>query len=368
MPNKLVVIFSFVFLVITPVYAPLLGQTNSVLADSNNVTKSQFELDAQLEKAIDDLDPNGVKAAIANGANPNYVFGNLQYGRSAINHVASLGTTKIGCREQDCLQILNVLFDNRAKLQTCDNSILFMPIADGFPNIVELLINKGASPKAQIERMTPVEWAEAYGQKNVVEVLLKYGAKPISKEQAAQNRFVECAANAFEDNAIPEMEKALRNGASVNGADSRGNLALVNAISCAYKKEDYSMVCYLLKKGANPNLKAEWQHYRELASIPLHHAILFHGIMVKNGEDKVIYQRLIIKDLLDAGAHVSSRGYNGMSPLHIAAKNNDSYIANVLIEAGAKIMDKDDSGKTPLDYAESAEMIKLLKSHGAKEI
>ena len=30
-------------------------------------------------------------------------------------------------------------------------------------------------------------------------------------------------------------------------------------------------------------------------------------------------------------------------------------------------MPKDKIGKTPLDYAESAEMIKLLKSHGATE-
>ena len=39
----------------------------------------------------------------------------------------------------------------------------------------------------------------------------------------------------------------------------------------------------------------------------------------------------------------------------------------MLIEAGCKIMPTDRRGKTPLDYAESAEMIKLLKDHGAKE-
>jgi hypothetical protein len=30
-------------------------------------------------------------------------------------------------------------------------------------------------------------------------------------------------------------------------------------------------------------------------------------------------------------------------------------------------MPRDDKGKTPLHYAESADMIKLLKAHGAKE-
>jgi len=90
--------------------------------------------------------------------------------------------------------------------------------------------------------------------------------------------------------------------------------------------------------------------------------------MAKRSEDKTIYQRLIIEALLNAGAHISSRGYNGMTPLHIAAEQNDIHVATTLIKTGAKIMPKDDTGKTPLDYAESAEMIKLLKSHGAKEL
>ncbi len=88
--------------------------------------------------------------------------------------------------------------------------------------------------------------------------------------------------------------------------------------------------------------------------------------------------------LIEAGADVSApmdiRGrfgtrreklaestYGGMTPLHIAAKYNNVVGAKMLIEAGCKLMNKDKDGKIPLDYAESAEMIKLLKSHGTKE-
>jgi uncharacterized protein len=67
------------------------------------------------------------------------------------------------------------------------------------------------------------------------------------------------------------------------------------------------------------------------------------------------------------GALVSARDGSGMTPLHIAAQKNNIVGAKRLIKAGAKIMPRDNKGKTPLDYAESAEMIKLLKAHGAKE-
>ena len=41
--------------------------------------------------------------------------------------------------------------------------------------------------------------------------------------------------------------------------------------------------------------------------------------------------------------------------------------ADILIREGAKIMPRDRAGKTPLDYAESAAMIGLLKENDAIE-
>jgi ankyrin repeat protein len=64
---------------------------------------------------------------------------------------------------------------------------------------------------------------------------------------------------------------------------------------------------------------------------------------------------------------VSRQDNTGRTPLHIAAKYNNLYAADKLLKAGCKIMTKDFKGKTPLDLAESKEMIKLLKKYGAKE-
>ena len=75
----------------------------------------------------------------------------------------------------------------------------------------------------------------------------------------------------------------------------------------------------------------------------------------------------VIKALLQHRALVSAQDSDGKTPLHIVAEKNNIVGAVILIDAGCEMMPKDNKGKTPLDNAESAEMIKLLKDHGAKE-
>jgi len=340
--------------------------------DPNDNAKSQIELDAQLIKAIESLDANTVKAVLDSGANPNSIYGSQVWGRSAIQLAAMLGTIKDGSDEKDSLQILKILFDYGAKLQRCDRQILFFPIADNRAQVTDFLIRKGVSPIAVIEGMTPIELAESYGYQEVVEVLIKHGAVPISKRQALQNRFVHLASWSFEKTKfgeqqnIIEMAKALKEGANVNGINSAGKTAL-----CEVKPlglESYITVVFLLQKEANPNLESA-QSSKETAGLPLHHAVVWMSLNERRDahEGMRVYSRLAMEALLKAGAHISSRGYDGQTPLHIAAKYNGLRAAEMLIKEGAKIADKDDTGKTPLDYAESGEMIKLLKSHGAKE-
>lgn len=125
---------------------------------------------------------------------------------------------------------------------------------------------------------------------------------------------------------------------------------------------------------------------------PLHIAVLYKNIkgveiLLKAGADVSGHGRdgvtplhtaintnlKLAEMLIEAGADVSApidggSGFGkGMTPLHLASKLNNVVGAEMLIEAGCKMMDRDKDGKTPLDYAESAEMIELLKSHGAKE-
>jgi ankyrin repeat protein len=148
---------------------------------------------------------------------------------------------------------------------------------------------------------------------------------------------------------------------------------LIRAVSSSIlTSNQYEAIEFLLKKGATPNVKGNGLLYHN-ETTPLHEVMFFSSfIFGKESKDAVlrdvpIYARLIIESLLRYGAHVSAQDGSGRTPLHIAAQNNNIVGAKILIEAGAKIMPKDNRGKTPVDYAESGEMIKLLKDHGAKE-
>ena len=49
------------------------------------------------------------------------------------------------------------------------------------------------------------------------------------------------------------------------------------------------------------------------------------------------------------------------------AQENNVVAARLLLAEGAKVMPRDDDRNTPLDYAESPALIRLLKDHGAVE-
>jgi ankyrin repeat protein len=75
-----------------------------------------------------------------------------------------------------------------------------------------------------------------------------------------------------------------------------------------------------------------------------------------------------VRDLLEKGAPVASRGESGDTPLHIAAQLGHELICRLLLEAGAAVDTPTDNGDTPLHYAAwngQEEACRLLLEVGA---
>jgi ankyrin repeat protein len=309
----------------------------------------------------DKLDVSGVKAALDKGANPNWVSGT---GRGSLSVIGNLAFSALGAHrevgaEEKGTEILEMLFKAGAKLQPGDYTSFFYPICYGWALFTEVLLKSGFNPNMEIARRTAMEIAVMYGRTNIIELLKKHGVPALEQREAAQQALIGAAGH----HDIPRMEEAIRNGARVNEKNRQGETALVEALHIALSDpEDYLAIMYLLEKGADPTIQG--MDYPDKTTA-LHLAVFTTSFGGR--KDLFPYDRMIIESLLRHGALVSAWDSNGMTPLHIAAKWNNIVGAKMLIEAGCKIMLRDRYGKTPLDCAESGEMIKLLKDHGAKE-
>lgn len=319
----------------------------------------------KLFESVDALDVEGVRKALNAGADPNARDPRHEGRRKVLEYLMMQLLVQRNERgRQGVFEIAKLLLERGAKIGIYENAVLFFPIAEGHIGLVKLLLHNGADPLRKFEGRSPMEWALYYQQNTVVKLLESYGVSKISAQEEAQVRLIKAAA----DHNLSGIIQALKSGARIDEKDSTGLTPLIAALrDPLYDNKQFLVVDHILNQGADPNLTGD-SGFKDLEGIPIHMVVVMNTLtMNKPRQDSDKIATKVMRKLLTSGAKVSAMDSCGRTALHLAAKYNNVVAARILLEFGCRVIPKDNQGKTPLDYAESAEMIKLLKHHGAKE-
>ena len=269
---------------------------------------------------------------------------------------------------------------------------LYYAAQNGYKEIAELLIEKGADVNVKLESQTakeygmggatPLRGAVANDHKEMAELLIAKGADVNVKEglgitllHFANTREIAelliakgLDVNAKDAEGWTPLHSAVANGhaevaklfiekgADVNAKDVDGDTPLDYAI-----EEGHTETADLLRKhgGKAEELKAE-PPTAKAPDISIHDAALYEGLEA-------------VKQHLAAGTDVSAKDEDGVTPLHYAAAKGLNEIVELLIAKGADVNAKvalgPKQGLTALDAAiekGNNEIADLLRKHGAK--
>ncbi|KIY04223.1 uncharacterized protein Z520_00917 [Fonsecaea multimorphosa CBS 102226] len=166
-------------------------------------------------------------------------------------------------------------------------------------------------------------------------------------------------------------EPILSLSSTVDAKNSYGNTALHLAIG----QGSSEMICSLLELGADPNAMDRYGMkalHRAAQGVDINVLRIFLQLtddIDTRANDGVTPLLLatdlgIVKALLAAGANINARhGQNGYTPLHFAAKESSQQVVEILVERGADINARSNTGRTPLweaAFAGIAPNVRLL--------
>jgi ankyrin repeat protein len=116
--------------------------------------------------------------------------------------------------------------------------------ANGFTQVVKLLLEFGADPTSYLTGHSPTETAARNGHGEIIKVLSAFGANLEEKGLAGSPPIVSAAAGGF----LQTVDELLAFGADINAYDMNENTALHVATRL---QDPVSMIRLLLKRGAN---------------------------------------------------------------------------------------------------------------------
>ncbi|XP_063004122.1 mitochondrial disaggregase [Melospiza melodia melodia] len=147
-------------------------------------------------------------------------------------------------------------------------------------------------------------------------------------------------------NNVSEVKRLLEEGTDVNARHKLGWTALMVAAISRHS----SVVKALLTANADPNLGDDFSNVYEIAKEKGLHSL---EVLVTREDD--FNNRLNVR-----------ANFKGCTALHYAVLADDYLTVQLLLDAGANPLQKNEMGHTPLDYAREGEVMNLLRASEAK--
>jgi ankyrin repeat protein/ribosomal protein S13 len=232
--------------------------------------------------------------------------------------------------------------------------------------IVTLLLSRGANPNVQnLDGMTPLMYATASENAEIMKLLLDAGADATIQQNSSNGRTALRIANEFRFadgiRLLQERQAAASASPLAGLADAVASVVASAAprdvnkeLIDAARNGNMDKVKELLGAGANVNYQDEDK------LTPIMYAIVSEHLD-------------IVKELIARGADITVANHNGATPLHLAASINDIEILKRIIDTHLAESDdlnaQDNRGNTALHHAAEggyANAVILLLNNGAR--
>lgn len=246
--------------------------------------------------------------------------------------------------------------------------------------IIKLLISNGADVNAADEsNVTPLHLAADHDRLEALRILLSSGASIDAKDQMGRTALM----HAIKGRHVPAAQLLIEMGASVQ--EKTYQYSMTPLCFAAIWTDSVPLVECILRAGATINDDLDNEECTPVTRAALcSNRAVFEYLLAQGGKIDVVdifgqqpLQRNAkcscekgVRMLLDAKADVDFKDEKwGMTALHYGATTNaNTHIAQMLLDSGADINAKDDSGSTPLftaAFQSKRNILKFLVEKGA---